>query len=516
MAHGQIKEFDSAKETIEDFRQRFEFYCTANNIKSGDEAQQDRKKALFITMLGQTAFVKLRDLASPNDIATLTLDQVVALLTAHYRPQTIEIAERYKFFKRTQEDQERTTDFIAALRRLAKTCNFGQYLDTALRDQFVCGLNDRKCQRELLTIQDLTLQTAIQEDTAAETATRESRGIHGASAERLSRELHKMSAKPLCYRCGRSGHQPTQCKYKTFKCRNCQKVGHLASVCRSKHPADRQDKDTAKGKRIGSVQETVESDDDDSSDSSGYLHNILQLGTRANKFLLTVNINSRPIEMEVDSGAEHSTIPLSIFEQFLTDVCVLKPSRVSLYQYDKSPLIVAGECQATIKINDCTISAVFVVVDVKKQLPLLGRDWMALLNFDLISLITQATTVHQTTANVVKDDLIKEFSEVFRDELGVLRGIEATVTVIESATPRFHKARPVPFALKEKVERQLQQQVQEGELVPVERSDWATPIVVVHKKDGVSGFVGISRSPLTLFCSLIHTPCPHQKRCLVP
>ena len=185
-------------------------------------------------------------------------------------------------------------------------------MDTALHDQFVCGLNDRKCQRELLTIQDLTLQTAIQKATAAETATRESRGIHGASAERLSRELHKMSAKPLCYRCGRSGPQPTQCKYKTFKCRNCQKVGHLASVCRSKHPADRQDKDTAKGKRIGSVQETVESDDDDSSDSL-----------------------------------------------------------VSLYQYDKSPLIVAGECQATIKINDCTISAVFVVVDVKKQLPLL-------------------------------------------------------------------------------------------------------------------------------------------------
>jgi len=32
MAHGHIKEFDSAKETIEDFRQYFEFYCTANNV----------------------------------------------------------------------------------------------------------------------------------------------------------------------------------------------------------------------------------------------------------------------------------------------------------------------------------------------------------------------------------------------------------------------------------------------------------------------------------------------------
>ena len=98
--------------------------------------------------------------------------------------------------------------------------------------------------------------------------------------------------------------------------------------------------------------------------------------------------------------------------------------------------------------------------------------------------MTQATAIHQTTADVVKNDLMEEFAEVFQDELGVLRGIEATVAVNESATPRFHKARLVPFALKERVERQLQQQVQEGELVPVDRSDWAAPIVVVHKKDG--------------------------------
>ena len=140
-----------------------------------------------------------------------------------------------------------------------------------------------------------------------------------------------MTAKPKCIHCGRTGHQPTQCKYKTFKCHKCQKVGHLASVCRSKQPADRRDKGTISGQRIGSVQETVDSNDDYSSDSSGYLHNILQLGTRANKFLLTVDINSIPIEMEVDSGAERSTVPLSLFEQRLSGVCKLKPSRVSLY-----------------------------------------------------------------------------------------------------------------------------------------------------------------------------------------
>ena len=96
--------------------------------------------------------------------------------------------------------------------------------------------------------------------------------------------------------------------------------------------------------------------------------------------------------------------------------------------------------------------------------------------------MTQATAVHQTTADV-KLSLLEEFAEVFCDELGVLKYIEATVNIHESATPRFHKAHPVPFVLKEKVEKQLQQ-VQEMELMPVDSSDWATPIVVMHQKDG--------------------------------
>ena len=116
MAHCHIQEFDISKETIENFHQHFEFYCQANNIKSEDEAQLTSKKALFITMLGQTAFLKLHDLASPSNISILTLNQVVEILTAHYQPQTTEIAERYKFFKHTQEDQECTTEFIAALK----------------------------------------------------------------------------------------------------------------------------------------------------------------------------------------------------------------------------------------------------------------------------------------------------------------------------------------------------------------------------------------------------------------
>ena len=96
----------------------FEFYCVANNIRDGDEAQRNRKKALFLTLVGQATFAKLRDLASPREITDISLDDIMALLKAHYRPQIVEIAERFKFFKRTQGISEGTSDFMAALRRL--------------------------------------------------------------------------------------------------------------------------------------------------------------------------------------------------------------------------------------------------------------------------------------------------------------------------------------------------------------------------------------------------------------
>ena len=63
-------------------------------------------------------------------------------LLRHFKPQSVEIAERFTFFKRTQQSNESVTEYMATLRKMAKECNFGGYLDTALRDQLVCGMKD--------------------------------------------------------------------------------------------------------------------------------------------------------------------------------------------------------------------------------------------------------------------------------------------------------------------------------------------------------------------------------------
>ena len=78
----------------------------------------------------------------------------------------------------------------------------------------------------------------------------------------------------------------------------------------------------------------------------------------------------------------------------------------------------------------------------------------------------------------------EEFAEVFKEELGLLVGLEAEIELKEGTSPKFCRARSIPFTLRRQVEEELQRQVADGELQPVDQSKWATPIVVVTRKDG--------------------------------
>ena len=78
-------------------------------------------------------------------------------------------------------------------------------------------------------------------------------------------------------------------------------------------------------------------------------------------------------------------------------------------------------------------------------------------------------------------ELISKYFHLFST---TLKGVEAKIFVAPNAQPRFYKPRPVPYALKDRVEKELERLQADGIITPVQFSDWAAPIVPVIKSDG--------------------------------
>ena len=79
---------------------------------------------------------------------------------------------------------------------------------------------------------------------------------------------------------------------------------------------------------------------------------------------------------------------------------------------------------------------------------LLGRDWLNKIRLDWISI----HYVHSEPLQAVLD----KHSAVFQEGLGTLRGFKAKIHVDPGAQPKFHRARSVPYAFRDKVDQELQ------------------------------------------------------------
>ena len=84
------------------------------------------------------------------------------LLTKHYDPAPIVIAERFYFYRCNQKSGESIADYLACLQRKASRCKFGNFLSEALRDRLVCGMASENTQKVLLTKANLTLEQAVE------------------------------------------------------------------------------------------------------------------------------------------------------------------------------------------------------------------------------------------------------------------------------------------------------------------------------------------------------------------
>ncbi|XP_043229035.1 uncharacterized protein K02A2.6-like [Amphibalanus amphitrite] len=137
----------------------------------------------------------------------------------------------------------------------------------------------------------------------------------------------------------------------------------------------------------------------------------------------------------------------------------------------------------TAKYQEQEHTVSLLVVDVDSRRPnLMGRDWLKVFRLDWKSFATMNM--------VEKGDIQKQYPEVFLKGKGPIKSFKVEVKLKEGATPGFFKPRSVPYALRTKVTEELDRLVNEGILVPVTSSEWASPIVTVMKQDGTVRLCG--------------------------
>ena len=170
---GTLKEFDPDAKSIKTYLDRVELYFTANSVVAAKQVP------ILLSAIGSSTYTLLSDLLTPDAPKDKSLDEITTALKKHFEPKRAVIAEQFHFHKRNQAMGESTADYDAALRRLATHCKFGNYLEDALRDRFVCGLCNEAIQKRLLAETDLTLSKAMELAQGMEAADRNTRLFKG-------------------------------------------------------------------------------------------------------------------------------------------------------------------------------------------------------------------------------------------------------------------------------------------------------------------------------------------------
>ncbi len=143
-----------------------------------------------------------------------TYAQLVEALQKHFEPTQVLIAERFHFYKRSQGLTESVAEFAADL-RLAIKCDFGDFLEQALRDRLVCGLKNDAIQKRLLQEKNLTNARAIEIAQGMEAAEKRTKEMKGTSAS----VMQIVKEKRECHRCWKI--HGGKCRYLDTKFRKC-------------------------------------------------------------------------------------------------------------------------------------------------------------------------------------------------------------------------------------------------------------------------------------------------------
>ncbi|XP_026556264.1 uncharacterized protein K02A2.6-like, partial [Pseudonaja textilis] len=192
---------------------------------------------------------------------------------------------------------------------------------------------------------------------------------------------------------------------------------------------------------------------------------------------ISVSLEGKPCRMEVDTGSALSIIYWETLKKIHPRLSKkkLQKCHLTLRDYQGKNIPVLGKGKFLVQFQAFKGHLPLMVVN--GALPsLLGLDWFP-------SLGLSVTGIHAVSTSDV-DALFSDYSDVFSSELGCYSGTPISFTVDPQAIPLRLKPRRVPFAIRPKLDLELDKLLKQGVLEPTDFAKWETPIVTPLKKDG--------------------------------
>lgn len=451
----------------------FENYLLVINA-TGEDWPVARKRAVLLHCLGtegQRIFYSLPDTGA-------TYDTAVAALKAHFTPKTNTVAERHVFRKRTQASHESIIQYIAALRDLASTCEFGEHTDEMIRDQLIENVCSPRIRERLLLETDLNLNRAITLATQIEAAADQAKAITDTRVapvqavqqifKRQGRERANAAGanssayqgkNKTCYRCGSDAHlaNAPNCPAATAVCRQCKKTGHFSKVCRSAKP------DTQEVREV-ELPEVFVLYTDHAASATTKITCPVEISTQ----------HSQPctVDLVVDTGSSVSILPKSLYLRHFNHAKLTQP-KVRLVSYSKTHIPVLGCLSANVSLHGRTAQCTFFIVN--DGTPLLGRDLMTLLQ---VRIENNKVLPSASTAPVM------ECVATPTPVIGCAKNFVHLVKVDDTITPVRQKLRRLPLSVRNAVTEELNHLQAAGIIERIDASAWVSPIVVTQKKSG--------------------------------
>ncbi|KAG8174243.1 hypothetical protein JTE90_025808 [Oedothorax gibbosus] len=315
-----------------------------------------------------------------------------------------------------------------------------------------------------------------------------------------------------CYCCGEKNHRSPACKFNKSTCHACGKIGHLARVCLSRGRANQRNSNFAKQTNTSrSANQRVHQVENDSSEEEATpVYELFSVSTVAGAppaFQVKVKIEGIHATMEVDTGAPVTIVPFAFFRNHESVFAPLQKTSMKLRSFTRHELEIAGTTNVTVEYKNQRKLLPLVVVH-QSSVMLMGRSWIRDLGV-LKDLEDQLFTNAIQESKQSLKDILEKHNELFADGLGKVKNVQVHLKKIADPTPRFFKARPVPYAYRVKVEQEIDRFLELGALEPVQYSDWATPVVPVLKSNGNVRLCGDFKLTVNVATELKCYPLPN-------